>query len=130
MAGIARDGSGPQYGPRRLRRYLSPVVDSFYDRVYRMVRRIPRGRVTTYGHVAALCGKPRAARTVGWALHALPDDSGVPWHRVINAQGGISISKVGLPPELQRALLEREGVEFEPDGRVDLARWGWVGPRF
>ena len=113
-----------------MRRYLSPVVDSFYDRVYRMVRRIPRGRVTTYGHVAALCGKPRAARTVGWALHALPDDSGVPWHRVINAQGGISISKVGLPPALQRALLEREGVEFEADGRVDLASWGWVGPRF
>ena len=94
-----------------------------------MVGRIPRGRVTTYGHVAALCGKPRAARTVGWALHALPDDSGVPWHRVINARGGISISKVGIPPELQRALLEAEGVEFDRHGQVDLARWGWIGPR-
>ena len=50
-------------------------------------------------------------------------------HRVINAQGGISISKVGLPPELQKALLEREGVEFGADGRVDLDRWGWIGPR-
>jgi methylated-DNA-protein-cysteine methyltransferase-like protein len=105
------------------------VAASFYDEVYRMVKRIPRGRVTTYGHIAALCGKPRAARTVGWALHALPDDSGVPWHRVINASGGISISKVGLPPELQRALLEREGVKFGSDGRVDIARWGWTGPR-
>jgi len=93
-----------------------------------MVRRIPRGRVTTYGHVAALCGKPRAARTVGWALHALPDESGVPWHRVINARGGISISKVGIPPELQRALLKAEGVKFDLYGRVDLERWGWIGP--
>lgn len=113
----------------RGRRYLSAMASSFYDAVYRMVRRIPRGRVTTYGHVAALCGKPRAARTVGWALHALPDGSDVPWHRVINTRGGISISKVGLPPELQRALLESEGVEFEPDGCVDLARWAWLGPR-
>ena len=94
-----------------------------------MVRRVPRGRVTTYGHVAALCGKPRAARTVGWALHALPEGSDVPWHRVINAQGGISISKVGIPPELQRALLESEGVKFDRDGRVDLKRWAWSGPR-
>jgi methylated-DNA-protein-cysteine methyltransferase-like protein len=112
----------------RPRRYLPAVASSFYDAIYRMVERIPPGSVTTYGHVAALCGKPRAARTVGWALHALPDGSEVPWHRVINARGGISISKVGLPPELQRALLEAEGVEFEPDGRVDLARWGWIGP--
>lgn len=106
-----------------------PLVGaSFYDAVYRMVGRIPRGRVTTYGHIAALCGKPRAARTVGWALHALPEGSDVPWHRVINARGGISISKVGLPPQLQQALLEAEGVQFQPDGRVDLARWGWIGP--
>jgi methylated-DNA-protein-cysteine methyltransferase-like protein len=94
-----------------------------------MVRRVPRGRVTTYGHVAALCGKPRAARTVGWALHALPEGSDVPWHRVINARGGISISKVGIPPELQRALLETEGVTFDRDGCVDLRTWGWAGPR-
>ena len=102
---------------------------SFYDAVYAIVRRIPSGRVTTYGHVAALCGKPRAARTVGWALHALPPDSDVPWQRVINARGGISISKVGLPPELQRALLAAEGIGFREDGTVDLRRWGWSGPR-
>lgn len=103
-------------------------VASFYDRVYAEVRRIPPGRVATYGHVAALAGNPRAARTVGWALHALPDDADVPWQRVINARGGISISKVGLPAELQRALLEAEGVEFRADGTVDLDRWGWLGP--
>jgi methylated-DNA-protein-cysteine methyltransferase-like protein len=101
---------------------------SFYDDVYAMVRRIPRGRVATYGHIAALCGKPRAARTVGWALHALPEDADVPWQRVINVRGEISIGKVGIPPELQRALLEREGVEFDADGSVDLERWGWLGP--
>lgn len=104
------------------------MASAFYDAIYGMVRRIPHGRVTTYGHVAALCGKPRAARTVGWALHALPDDSAVPWHRVINARGGISISKVGIPPEFQRALLEAEGVKFDLYGRVDLERWGWIGP--
>lgn len=103
-------------------------MKSFYDHVYETVRRIPEGTVTTYGHVAALCGKPRAARTVGWALHALPDQTDVPWQRVINARGGISISKVGLPPELQRALLEREGIQFEIDGTIDLERWGWLGP--
>lgn len=102
--------------------------DGFFATVHRMVRRIPRGRVTTYGHVAALCGKPRAARTVGWALHALPAGSDVPWQRVINARGGISIAKAGLPPALQRALLEAEGVEFSADGTVDLRRWGWGGP--
>ncbi|MCK5439121.1 MAG: MGMT family protein [Gemmatimonadetes bacterium] len=93
-----------------------------------MVRRVPRGRVATYGHIAALCGKPRAARTVGWALHALPEDADVPWQRIINVHGEISIGKVGIPPELQRALLEREGVKFDLDGRVDFARWGWLGP--
>jgi methylated-DNA-protein-cysteine methyltransferase-like protein len=81
--------------------------------------------VTTYGHVAALCGKPRAARTVGWALHALPENSDVPWQRVINRRGGISIAKIGLPPALQRALLKAEGVRFRKDGTVDLRRFGW-----
>lgn len=101
---------------------------TFYEKVYEQVRRIPDGRVTTYGHIAALAGNPRAARTVGWALHALPHDTDVPWHRVLNARGGISISKVGLPPELQRALLEEEGVEFRADGTADLDRWGWIEP--
>ena len=72
----------------------------FFDTVHAMVRRIPVGRVSTYGHVAALCGKPRAARTVGWALHALPEESDVPWQRVVNHRGGISVWKVGVPAEL------------------------------
>ena len=101
---------------------------SFYDAIYEQVRRIPSGRVATYGHVAALAGNPRAARAVGWALHALPSGTDVPWHRVVNRHGGISISKIGLPPELQRALLEDEGVRFDPDGTIDLDRWGWIEP--
>ncbi|HET6361140.1 MAG TPA: methylated-DNA--[protein]-cysteine S-methyltransferase [Gemmatimonadota bacterium] len=116
-------------GPGHRGRLLSRPASDFYATIYAMVRRIPPGKATTYGHIAALCGKPRGARAVGWALHALPDGSDVPWHRVINKSGGISISKVGLPPELQRALLEAEGVEFGPDGRVDLRRWGWTGPK-
>ncbi|HET7691873.1 MAG TPA: MGMT family protein [Gemmatimonadota bacterium] len=114
--------------PSDRRRLLTRPASDFYAAIYAMVRRIPPGKATTYGHIAALCGKPRGARAVGWALHALPDGSDVPWHRVVNKSGGISISKVGLPPELQRALLQAEGVEFEPDGRVDLRRWGWIGP--
>jgi methylated-DNA-protein-cysteine methyltransferase-like protein len=101
----------------------------FFDVVHAMVSRIPAGKVTTYGHVAALCGKPRAARTVGWALHALREESDVPWQRVVNHRGGISVWKVGVPAELQRALLEDEGIEFRLDGTVDLERWGWRGPR-
>ncbi len=101
----------------------------FFDEVYAMVRRIPAGKVSTYSHVAALCGKPRAARTVGWALHALPDGSDVPWQRVVNHRGGISIWKVGVPAELQRALLADEGIELRLNGTVDLKRRGWRGPR-
>ncbi|HET9581250.1 MAG TPA: methylated-DNA--[protein]-cysteine S-methyltransferase [Gemmatimonadota bacterium] len=107
---------------------MSGRPGGFFGVVHAMVRRIPAGKVTTYGHVAALCGKPRAARTVGWALHALPDESDVPWQRVVNHRGGISIWKVGVPAALQRALLEEEGVVFRPDGTVDLGRWGWRGP--
>lgn len=101
-----------------------------YERVYAVVRRIPRGRVATYGQVAALAGMPRQARLVGYALHALPDHARLPWHRVINAQGGISLGR-GVPGgELsQRFRLEAEGVEFDANGRVSLRRFGWRASR-
>src|SRR5258708_30804034 len=91
-------------------------VNPFYHRIYKVVRHIPKGRVATYGLVARLAGRPGAARTVGWALSALPDDSDVPWWRVLNAAGRISLS--GAPPNsvLQRPLLLREGVECAPAG--------------
>jgi methylated-DNA-protein-cysteine methyltransferase-like protein len=96
-----------------------------WDPVYRVVRRIPKGRVSTYGEVAALAGMPRAARQVGWALHALDAGDDVPWHRVINTRGEISGRGEPAFEDLQRALLEAEGVAFDRRGRVDLARHRW-----
>lgn len=96
-----------------------------WEPVYRVVRAIPSGRVSTYGDVAALAGMPRAARQVGWALNALEADDDVPWHRVINAKGEISARGEHEIADLQRALLEDEGVIFSRHDRVDLesARW-------
>lgn len=97
---------------------------TYYDDVYNLVRRIPRGRVSTYGRVAALIAVPRGARGVGWALHALSDEQAreVPWWRVINRAGRISNA---YNAELQRALLEAEGVTFDERGYVDLKRFLW-----
>jgi methylated-DNA-protein-cysteine methyltransferase-like protein len=111
------------------------VTVGFFQRVYQVVRMIPRGKVATYGQIAAIVshpfdfaqGKPRAARTVGWALHALPDGTDVPWQRVINAQGMVSITCELHDPILQRELLEEEGIVFDEEGRVDLERYRWAG---
>lgn len=89
------------------------------------MRRIPRGRVATYGQVARLAGLGGQPRLVGYALAALPDDSRVPWHRVVNAQGRVSPRAEPGADALQRALLERERVRFDARGRIDLARHGW-----
>jgi len=92
-----------------------------YQRIFAVVRRIPRGRVATYGQVAELAGLEGHARQVGYALHNSP--AGLPWHRVINAQGCISARKASDWGELQRNLLEAEGIEFDLQGRVDLKRF-------
>jgi len=99
-------------------------MSTFANQVYRMVKRCPRGKVVSYGGVAAKLGKPRAARAVGTALRELPDGSDVPWWRVINSSGQISISGVNAKP-LQRKLLEREGVKFNSSGRVNWDKFGW-----
>jgi methylated-DNA-protein-cysteine methyltransferase-like protein len=104
--------------PRRAR--------SFSERVYETVRRIPHGRVASYGDIAALLGTPRAARGVGWALHALDGDSDVPWWRVINKRGAISLRHPDVSPKVQRAMLEDEGVEFDADGCVDWGAVRWI----
>lgn len=96
-----------------------------WDRIYRVVARIPRGRVASYGQVAALAGVPGCARHVGYALHALPDGSALPWHRVIGSGGRISLPGGSGPGALQRILLEAEGVCFDGRGAVPLARFGW-----
>jgi methylated-DNA-protein-cysteine methyltransferase-like protein len=100
-------------------------VNAFYRRIHRIVRHIPKGRVGTYGVVARLAGRPGAARTVGWALSALPEDGDVPWWRVINAAGRISLSSHDHGAVLQRALLLREGIRFAPGGAVNLSLYGW-----
>jgi methylated-DNA-protein-cysteine methyltransferase-like protein len=97
-----------------------------YERIYAAVRRIPRGRVTTYGAIARIAGLADQARLVGYALSNLPDGTGLPWHRVINAQGRLSLERAGSPSGLtQRLRLQREGVTVDAAGRVSLARFGW-----
>jgi methylated-DNA-protein-cysteine methyltransferase-like protein len=103
---------------------MSREADRFFARVYALVREIPRGRVATYGQVAALLGVPRGARAVGWALRALPAAQAgrVPWHRVVGAGGRIS-PRAGPGPQVQRRRLRKEGVRFR-GAVVDLARHG------
>jgi methylated-DNA-protein-cysteine methyltransferase-like protein len=100
------------------------MTSSAYDRIYAVVRRIPRGRVATYGQVATLAGLGGQPRQVGYALSALPAGSRVPWHRVINARGEISRRAIRDDESEQRHLLEAEGVRFDGD-RVPLARYRW-----
>ena len=100
---------------------------SAYDAVYRVVRRIPKGRVMTYGQIAGLTANRLSPRAVGWAMHGCPE--GVPWQRVVNASGGCSTDRLPDVPEgLQQAMLEAEGVVFKENGTLDLARYRWVPP--
>jgi len=99
------------------------MPESLYERIYDVVRRVPKGRVATYGAIARAVGMPRGARQVGYAMAALgrgaprPD---VPWHRIVNARGESSIG------EEQIARLRAEGIQFGPEGRIDLDRFGWA----
>jgi len=93
--------------------------------VYREVRRIPPGRVATYGQVARVAGRPGAARQIGYALHALPLGHRVPWHRVVNHRGEVSRRRFSGAELEQRMLLEAEGVGFNLRGRIDLSRYQW-----
>ena len=92
--------------------------------IYRIVARIPPGRVATYGQVATLAGYPGKARQVGYALAGLPEELELPWHRVINAQGKVSPRTHSRWHEFQYALLEQEGIVFQ-DNRLDLRRYRW-----
>jgi methylated-DNA-protein-cysteine methyltransferase-like protein len=111
---------------------------SVFVQVYKIVRKIPSGRVTTYGAISRLLNGKLSAQGVGWALNALKQraskgqeaskdsfhSGNVPWHRVINSQGGISTSNnVGIPQDYQRTLLEAEGIKFTEDGRVELGKY-------
>jgi methylated-DNA-protein-cysteine methyltransferase-like protein len=96
-----------------------------YERIYSTVRRIPEGRVATYGQIAALAGIPRHARQVGYALAALKAEDDVPWHRVVNAKGEISLRSEPGYDHLQRVLLQDEGVVFDAHGRIALRSYQW-----
>lgn len=99
---------------------------SKHQRIYAIVRQIPPGSVATYGDVATLAGLPGHARLVGYALHALPEFTDVPWQRIINAKGGISLGRAYPGGELhQRHLLEAEGISFDANGKIDLKRFRW-----
>ena len=100
----------------------------FYHAVIRIVKRIPRGRVATYGQIASLAGNARAARQVAWILHAASEKHDLPWHRVINRLGGISLPRFG-GYEVQRALLVQERVKFDARDRIDLKKFQWQPPR-
>jgi methylated-DNA-protein-cysteine methyltransferase related protein len=102
---------------------MAPDPD-YRDRVYQIVRRIPRGRVMTYGQIAELLGDGYTPRTVGFVMHASP--SGTPWHRVLNAQGACSTGRVVLPHDKQQRLLESEGVLFGENRRCDLQSFLWI----
>ena len=97
-----------------------------YARIYAVVRRIPRGRVATYGQVAALAGLPHAPRVAGYALHALPEGSPLPWHRVVAAGGKLSLGRLSPHGAItQRLRLEKEGVRFDGRGCADMERCRW-----
>lgn len=98
-----------------------------FEKVYRLVLRIPRGRVMTYGQIARLLEDRYSPRLIGWAMHATPDDGrAIPWHRVINSRGGVSTERLLLnEPQLQRLLLEAEGVVFDERGQCDLKVHQW-----
>jgi methylated-DNA-protein-cysteine methyltransferase-like protein len=98
-----------------------------YEQIYVVVRQIPSGQVATYGQIAGIVGGC-TARMVGYAMAALPFDTDVPWQRVINAQGKISLRSGGQGGTVQRQILEEEGVQFDSRDRVDFDLVGWPGP--
>jgi methylated-DNA-protein-cysteine methyltransferase-like protein len=97
---------------------------NYRRRVYELVRRIPRGKVMTYGQIAELLGEGYTARTVGFAMHGC--DDGTPWHRVLNAQGACSTGRIVVPHDKQQRMLESEGVVFSKSGRCDLQEFLWI----
>ena len=98
---------------------------NFHKRVFKAVSKIPRGNVTSYGFIATYIDKPRSARAVGWALRTLPYETNVPWWRVINSHGYISIKNPSFSKELQKYLLEKEGIPVSNKFMVDLRKYMW-----
>lgn len=98
--------------------------NNYQERVFHIVRLIPRGRVMTYGQIAEILGEGYTPRTVGFVMHASSDKT--PWHRVVNAQGGCSTRGIVLPHDKQQRMLEAEGVSFNKSGRCELQDYLWI----
>jgi methylated-DNA-protein-cysteine methyltransferase-like protein len=119
----SRDSGGFRDLPRN--------TTSFAAEILGLIRQVPSGSVVTYGQLASLVGRRGASRQVGFVLASLPEDSSVPWHRVVNARGEVSRRSdgSGIAEGYQRHLLGEEGVEFDSQGRIDLDRFSWEPPR-
>ena len=98
---------------------------SSFKQIYKVVCKIPKGRVATYGTVARLAGNPHWSRVVGYALHNNPEPVIIPCHRVVNREGRVAESFAFGGKDIQRQMLEQEGIVFEPDGHINLDKYGW-----
>lgn len=103
------------------------MSEKFFERVYKIVSKIPSGKVATYGQIALLLGEPRSARIVGWAMRVAPEELNLPCHRVVNRLGEMSPEYAFGNKEVQRAMLASEGITFDGNGKVDLKRNLWNG---
>jgi len=122
---VRRRGDGPRRFGERVHGDVQGARGGAYAQIYALVRRIPRGRVMTYGQIATLIENRLSPRAVGWAMHGCP--AGVPWQRVVNASGGCSTDRLpDIPAGLQRAMLEAEGVEFRENGTLEVERYRWT----
>jgi methylated-DNA-protein-cysteine methyltransferase-like protein len=113
--------------PPPAKKKVAQGFEQVFEKIYRLVLKIPSGRVMTYGQIARLLEDRYSPRLVGWAMHATPQDGRqIPWHRVINSRGGISTGKITVhEPDLQRLLLEAENVSFDEKGHCDLGLYQW-----
>lgn len=102
-------------------------MEKFFSKVYEIVSKIPVGKVITYGQIAMLLGKPKGARAVGWAMRAVNSNANLPCHRVVNRLGEMSPNYVFGSSELQRAILESEGITFLKNGCIDMKKHMWSG---
>ena len=101
------------------------MPDPIYQKIYKIIAQIPKGKIAIYGQIAKLAGIPGRPRRVGYALRILPDDIDIPWHRVINAKGEISPrGEMGFA-ELQQNLLKKESIQFDSNGKISLVRFQW-----
>lgn len=101
------------------------MYKGFFQKVYDLVKQIPSGKVMTYAQVAKFLKNPKGARMVGWALHSNPDSNSIPCHRVVNSKGMISSGFAFGGPDIQRKLLEQEGIVFNQDDKIDLDKYGY-----